>query len=62
MIWVTDAMALPDYRLRVSFSDGSEGEVALKQFIESDSRPIVAALRNRAVFAALRVEMDTVFW
>lgn len=62
MIWVTDATSLPDYRLRVRFSDGLEGEVDLKEFIEADSRPIVTALRDRAAFAAIRVEMDTVVW
>jgi len=62
MIWVTDAKALPDYRLSVSFSDGSEGEVNLKDFIEADPRPIVKALHDRAVFSAIRVEMDTVVW
>ena len=62
MLWVTDAKALPDYRLRVRFSDGSEGDIDLKQFIESDTRPIVTALRDRAAFAAIRVEMDTVVW
>ena len=62
MIWVTDARALPDYRLHVRFSDGLEGEVDLKDFIETDSRPIVNELRDRAAFAAIRVEMDTVVW
>jgi hypothetical protein len=62
MIWVTDVKALPDYRLHVCFSDGTEGEVDLQGFIESDPRPIVNALRERAAFAAIRVEMDTVVW
>lgn len=62
MIRVTDAKALPGYGLHVSFSDGSEGEVNLKAFIETDQRPIVKALRDRAVFSAIRVEMDTVVW
>lgn len=62
MIRVTEARALADYRLWIRFSDGCEGEVDLKAFIESDSRPIVSALRDRAVFAAIRVEMDTVLW
>lgn len=62
MIWVTEAKALANYRLWVRFSDGTEGEVDLKAFIESDSRPIVNALRDRAAFAAIRVEMDTVLW
>jgi len=62
MIWVTEAKALPDYRLQVRFSDGADGEVDLREFIESDQRPIVKALRDRAAFAAIRVEMDTVVW
>jgi hypothetical protein len=62
MIWVVDAKALQDYRLLLRFSDGAEGEIDLKAFIESDSRPIVTELRDPAVFARIRVEMDTVVW
>ena len=62
MIWVTDAKALPDYRLQVRFSDGTEGDIDLREFIESDARPIVKALRERSAFVAIRVEMDTVVW
>ena len=62
MIWVTEANAMPEFRLRVRFSDGTEGEVDLKKFIDTDHRPIVAELRNPAAFAAIRVEMDTVVW
>ena len=62
MIWVTDAKALQGFRLWVRFSDNAEGEVELKDFVSSDPRPIVAALRDPAVFSAIRVEMDTVVW
>ena len=62
MIWVTDAKALPDYRLWVRFSDGIEGEISLSDFIAGDTRPIVVALRDQAVFSDIRVEMDTVVW
>jgi len=61
-IRVTDAKALADFRLRVRFSDGTEGDVDLSHFIQSDTRPIVAALRDPKVFAAIRVESDTVVW
>jgi hypothetical protein len=61
-IWVTAAKVLPGYRLRVHFSDGTEGEVALHEFVFKDPRPIVAALREhefvfkdpRPIVAALR--------
>lgn len=62
MIWVTEAKALQDFRLRIRFSDGTEGEVDLKDFIATDSRPIVAALRDPGAFSAVRVDMDTVVW
>ena len=62
MFWVTDARTLPDYRLWVRFSDATEGEIDLKDFIAADARPIVAALRDQAAFSAIRVEMDTVVW
>ncbi len=62
MIWVTDAKALPGFCLWVRFSDNTEGEVDLKDFVARDPRPVVAGLRDPAVFAAIRVEMDTVVW
>ena len=61
-VWVTDARALPGYRLWVRFSDGSEGEVHLKDFVFADARPIVSALRDPAAFSAIRVDLDTVVW
>jgi len=39
MIWVTEAKALPGFRLWVRFSDNTEGEVDLKDFVASDPRP-----------------------
>jgi hypothetical protein len=61
-VWVTDAKALPGFRLWVRFSDGSEGEVHLKDFVFADSRPIVVELRDPAAFGAIRVDLDTVVW
>ena len=61
-IWVTAAKALPKFRVRVSFSDGTAGEVDLEDFVFKDRRPIVAALRDPSAFATLRVELDTVVW
>jgi hypothetical protein len=61
-IWVTAARALPKYRLRIRFSDGTDGEVDLEDFIFEDRRPIVAALRDPTTFATCRVELDTVVW
>ncbi len=62
MIWVTEAKALPNFRLWARFSNGTEGEIDLKDFIARDTRPVVTALRDPLAFSALRVGMDTVVW
>lgn len=62
MIWVTEAKVLPDFRLWIRFSDSTEGEIDLKDFIARDTRPVVTALRDPLTFSALRVDMDTVVW
>jgi hypothetical protein len=62
MVWVTEARPRPDFRVWVRFSDGSEGEVDLRDTIFSDHRPIAAALRDASAFATLRVESDTIAW
>ena len=54
VVWVTEAKALPGFRLWLRFSDGSQGEVALREFIESDRREIVRQLRDPAVFCEFR--------
>lgn len=62
VVWVIEAKALPVMKLWLRFSDASEGEVDLREFIEADSRPIVRQLRDPIACAALRVDADTVVW
>ena len=62
MIWVTDARALPDFRVWVRFSDATEGTVDLRELVFSDSRAIVTALRDPREFERLTVQSDTVVW
>ena len=62
MIHVTDARHLGGYRLWVRYSDATEGEIDLADVVLNDKRPIVVALRDLAVFAEMRVAMDTVVW
>ena len=62
MIWVTAARPLPNYCLWVRFSDATEGELDLREFVDKDPRAIVQALRDPAQFSNLRVELDTVVW
>ncbi len=62
VVWVTEAKAMPRFRLWLRFSDASQGEVDLREFVESDRREIVRQLRDPAVFANLTVDADTVVW
>jgi hypothetical protein len=62
VVWVTEARALPGFRLWLRFSDAACGEVNLRDFVESDHRSIVRQLRDPVAFAAIRVEADTVVW
>jgi len=62
MVWVTEARAMPGFRLWLRFSDGACGVVSLRDFFESDHRPIVRQLSDPAAFDDIRVEADTVVW
>jgi hypothetical protein len=62
VVWVTEAKALPGYRLWLRFSDAACGEVDLRDFVDKDHRAIVRQLRDPAAFADIRVEADTVVW
>jgi hypothetical protein len=62
MIWVTDARAMPDFRVWVRFSDATEGTVDLRELVFSDSRAIVMTLRDPREFERLTVLSDTVVW
>jgi hypothetical protein len=62
VVWVTEAKALPGFRLWLRFSDAACGEVNLQDFVERDQRSIVRQLRDPAAFADIRVDADTVVW
>jgi len=58
---VTAAETLGDYRLRVSFDDGSTQEIDLEPVLEGE---LYGPLRDRALFAAVEVdpEVGTLVW
>jgi hypothetical protein len=62
VVWVTEARALPGFRLWLRFSDAACGVVSLRDFLEKDQRSIVRQLRDPVAFADIRVEADTVVW
>jgi hypothetical protein len=56
------ASALPDFRLRVRFVDGTEGEVYMAGFLRRQQVGVFAPLRDPAVFAQASVEFGAVTW
>ena len=62
VVWVTEARALPGFRLWLRFSDAACGVVSLRDFVENDHRSIVRQLRDPVAFADIRVAADTVVW
>ena len=62
MIWVTEATHVADFRLRLRFNDGIEGEVDLRETIFSDHREPIIQLKDPEKFRRFRVDMDTVVW
>lgn len=61
---VKSVSALPEFRLRVTFVDGSSGEVEMSALLRSTEidGTVFAPLRDQAVFTRVRVELGTVQW
>jgi hypothetical protein len=59
---VVEAEALPGFRLRVRFRDGSAGIVEMSDFIRSDAAGVFAALRDEEVFRQATVILGAVTW
>jgi len=55
---------LPDARLRVTFVDGTAGEVDMRAFLSNPKvdGTVFEALRNPATFAQARVVLGAVQW
>lgn len=59
---VASVEALPDFRLRVRFNDGTEGTVDLAGLIHSPAAGVFAALRDESLFRQARVVLGAVTW
>jgi hypothetical protein len=62
MVDVVDVTVLADFRVRLRFDNGEEGEVDLRPFLNG---PIFdALLRDRRLFESVRVdpELGTIVW
>lgn len=59
---VTAVSVLPDYRLAVTFVDGTRGIVDLSALVARDDAGIFAPLRDPAIFEQACVELGAVTW
>ena len=61
MIHVAQATYVADYRIRIAFSDGSEGEVDLSDELTG---AVLEPLRDLSVFRSFKVhpELHTLVW
>lgn len=59
---VTNVEALPEFRLRVSFADGSTGLVDMARLLHSSNAGVFAALFDRSHFAQVTIEHGAVTW
>ena len=63
MPWrVTAVAALPEFRLRVRFLDGTEGEVDMAPLIRSATACVFAVLADPRLFAEAFIELGAVAW
>lgn len=59
---VAEAEALPGFRLRVRFNDGTAGIVDMADFVQSDAAGVFAALRDEELFRQATVTLGAVTW
>ena len=61
---LTSVTALPDARLRVTFVDGTTGEVHMREFLSNPKADgtVFEPLRDPAVFARAQVVLGAIQW
>lgn len=59
---VASVGALPDFRLRVTFNDGTEGIVEMAAFLQSPNAGVFSVLCDESLFLQVKVELGAVTW
>jgi hypothetical protein len=59
---VTKVIPLADYRLDVTFNDGTQGCVEMKSFVMDENAGVFCALRDVAFFNQVSIVMGVVTW
>jgi len=60
LIWINNAKYLGDYRLALTFSNGNERVVDVKDFIAT--HPLFSPLRDKKLFSQFQLDGWTVSW
>lgn len=58
--WLTAVEYIADYRVLVTFDDGANLEVDLRDALQTDHRAIVRELLDPALFSTLALDGDTI--
>ena len=59
---VAEVEALPDFRLRVRFNDGTAGFVEMAKFVNSDAAGVSGVLCDEVLFRQVRIALGAVSW
>jgi hypothetical protein len=59
LVAITDVVVIDDYRLRLTFRDGTVGDVS---FIDHEWNGVFEPLRDPARFARVSIESGTIVW
>jgi len=59
---VAEVEALPGFRLRLRFNDGTSGFVEMEKLVNSDHAGVFAALRDERLFRRVRISLGSVSW
>ena len=62
LLTLTEFEPLDGYRLQLSFNDGRTGTVDLASRVTTESRTIIAPLRDLTVFRQVRLEHGSLTW
>lgn len=59
---VAEVRPLPDFSLWVRFNDGTEGTVAMADFLRSERVGVFAPLRDENLFSRVSIELGAITW
>jgi hypothetical protein len=62
MVWIKEAEYVEDYKINVTFNNGENGIIDLKEVICNDKRAIFRELVDVVKFRQFRVDFDTIVW